>query len=133
MKNQRRNTTATNENEMKTSASAPVTATVKAKGGNKKKASAPKANTKATTTTANKEKKKKNKNITTAAAAAGTDDYESLPRVPRKTDRIKVWWLFLWRAESPWETLPSYGCCCKIGKDSKSRQRKCNAILVHVR
>ena len=72
---------------MKTSASAPVTATVKAKGGNKKKASAPKANTKATTTTANKEKKKKNKNITTAAAAAGTDDYESLPRVPRKTDR----------------------------------------------
>ena len=132
MKNQQ-NTTATNENEMKTSASAPVTATVKAKGGNKKKASAPKANTKATTTTANKEKKKKNKNITTAAAAAGTDDYESLPRVPRKTDRIKVWWLFLWRAESPWETLPSYGCCCKIGKDSKSRQRKCNAILVHVR
>ena len=133
MKNQRRNTTATNENEMETTATAPVTATVKAKGGNKKKASAPKANAKATTTTANKEKKKKNKNITTAAAAAGTDDYESLPRVPRKTDRIKVWWLFLWRAESPWETLPSYGCCCKIGKDSKSRQRKCNAILVHVR
>ena len=73
---------------METTATAPVTATVKAKGGNKKKASAPKANAKATTTTANKEKKKKkNKNITTAAAAAGTDDYESMPRVPRKTDR----------------------------------------------
>jgi hypothetical protein len=104
MKNPRRTTTTTTTNEMKTTATAPVTAAGKAKGGNKKKASVPKANAKATTTTVNREKKKKNKNISTAAnidastdtistaaaaaaAAAGTDDYNSIPRVPRKTDR----------------------------------------------
>ena len=77
---------------MKTTATVP---------GNKKKVSVPKANeanAKATSTTVNKEKKKKKyttaanidvstDTISTAAAAAGTDDYESMPHVPRKTDR----------------------------------------------